>query len=251
MFTRTQARLGAIVFVAATLTAMSAQAAVTWSADTKVLTDSDTQLQWVKTTEVTARQAEGFRIATVSQAQELALHSGFAADGTFRLNEGATATGILAFGVDAQGVQDGNPAVAYRLGLLVSNADQAAANQVISIRSSYNSPSIDPSRPNGYFPASYSFSTTIGAPSSISASLYSFQRLAQSADGTWYVSPGSYTTYDATLGTTVQVPTLTTPVSTFMVRSVPEPGTWALMALGLVGMLGASKASRRAAPVAA
>ncbi len=231
-----------LAFIAASVATTPARAATTWSASTQILTDSNTQLEWIKTTEVTARQAEGFQIATVAQARQLALDSGFTVDGRFSQPVDETPNGILSFSIDATGVVDSNPAISYRLGLVASDAQQTAANQVMSIESAYNSPRIDVNSPYyRYLPAYYSYTTTFAAPGAITANLYSFKGLAQNAQGAWYVSPGGSSTYNPTSQTYVYTPLLTTQVAHLMVRSVPEAGTWAMMALGLAGLFGVKR----------
>lgn len=233
------AGIATLTFVVSTVATTPAMAATTWSASTQILTDSNTQLEWIKTTAVTARQAEGFQIATAAQAQQLALDSGFTVDGHFSQVVDEPPAGILSFSTDAAGVVDSNPAISYRLGLVASDAQQTVANQVMSIQSAYNSPSIDPNSPYySYKPAYYSYTTTFAAPGAITANLYSFHALAQNAEGAWYVSPSSSYTYDPISKTYINTPLLTTPVAHLMVRSVPEASTWAMMALGLAGLCG-------------
>lgn len=226
------AGIATLTFVVSTVATTPAMAATTWSASTQILTDSNTQLEWIKTTAVTARQAEGFQIATAAQAQQLALDSGFTVDGHFSQVVGDTPAGILSFSIDATGVVDSNPSVSYRLGLVASDAQQTVADQVMVIKSAYTPPS------TGFNSPYYSYTTTFAAPGAVTGNLYSFSKLAQNAEGAWYVSPSSSFTYDPISKTYISVPLLTTPVAHLMVRSVPEASTWAMMALGLAGLCG-------------
>lgn len=228
-----------LAFLASTAATTPAMAATTWSPSTQTLTDNNTQLEWIKTTAVTAKQAEGFQIATVAQAQQLALDSGFTVDGRFSQVVDETPAGILSFSIDATGVVGSNPSVSYRLGLVASDAQQTVADQVMAIKSAYNPPSPDVNSPYfRYNPAYYSSTTTFSAPGAITADLYSFSTLAQNATGAWYVSPGGSSTYDPISKTYTYTPLLTTQVAHLMVRSVPEASTWAMMALGLAGLFG-------------